>query len=238
MAFMKKSLVLGNFDMKNTLERIASYGATSVKVLDEAFRRLLLEEAKSYPYQSQEEIVGSGERIVRQQMQAFEDFPKTSKHVLLKDSWQAILERGLAAMQADPFPIRLHFNSMVLQRYEPGSLGITPHKDRSVYINLICIFVIGGNGRFYVCSDRSGSQAREISASPGHVILMQAPGLLGSTDRPFHYVSNITACRYVFGLRQRLESAHGGENKIAGSPLNILRFESNEPQGRSQLRKF
>ena len=89
-----------------------------------------------------------------------------------------------------------------LARYETGSLGITPHRDGFKYKNLIGIFMIGGRGRFYVCSDRAGNDAREIDASPGNVILMKAPGFLGRKERPFHYVTDIQGTRYIFGLRQ------------------------------------
>jgi hypothetical protein len=72
------------------------------------------------------------------------------------------------------------------------------------YINLVCVFVIGGQGSFYVCSDRSGNDSIEIDASPGNVILMRAPGFLGSEgERHFHYVTDIREPRYTFGLRQK-----------------------------------
>jgi len=103
-----------------------------------------------------------------------------------------------------PFETALDFNSMVLQRYEEGSIGITPHRDGLSFINLVCVFAIGGKGSFYVCSDRSGKDSIEIDASPGNVIFMRAPGLLGSEDeRPFHYVAGIRETRYTFGLRQK-----------------------------------
>ncbi len=108
--------------------------------------------------------------------------------------------------EMEPYPLRepLRFNSMVLQRYEEGSMGITPHKGGKSYINLVCIFNIGGRGRFYVCSDRSGSNAREIDASAGRVTIMRAPGLFGFEDgRPFHYASDIQDRSYTFGLRQK-----------------------------------
>jgi hypothetical protein len=95
---------------------------------------------------------------------------------------------------------------MVLQRYEENSIGITPHKDGLRFVNLVCVFVIGGQGRFYVCSDRFRRDAREIDASPGNVILMRAPGLFSSeNNRPFHYVTDIRERRYTFGPRQKKE---------------------------------
>jgi hypothetical protein len=112
----------------------------------------------------------------------------------------------MAQLEAYPLETSLSFNSMVLQRYEEGSLGITPHRDGLSYVNLVCVFIIGGRGRFYVCSDRSGRDAKEIDASPGNVIFMRAPGLFEAEDnRPFHYVSQIEEPRYTFGLRQKKE---------------------------------
>jgi hypothetical protein len=193
-----------NLHTERLLEELSSVGATSVRLLEEGFRLALLKEAQDYDYQPEDEIVGSGDRIVRQQVSSFEGFSEDSGYVLLNSSFQDLLEQGLAELGTYPFETALNFNSMVLQRYEEGSLGITPHKDGLSYINLVCVFVIGGRGRFYVCSDRSGRDAKEVDASPGDVILMRAPGLFGAEDnRPFHYVSQIEETRYTFGLRQR-----------------------------------
>lgn len=181
-------------------------GATSVRVLEEDFRLALLKEAQDYDYQPADEFVGSGDRLVRQQVSSFEGFPEDSGYVLLTNSFQDLLEQRLAELGTYPFETALSFNSVVLQRYEEGSLGITPHKDGLRYINLVCVFVIGGRGRFYICSDRSGRDAKEVDASPGDVILMRAPGLFGAKDnRPFHYVTEIQETRYTFGLRQKKE---------------------------------
>ena len=195
-----------NFSSDRILEELSSVGATFVRLLEENFRVTLLKEAQDYDYQSEDEIVGSGDRVVRQQISSFDDFPEDSGYVLLKNSFQGLLEQRLAELEAYPFETALGFNSMVLQRYEEGSLGITPHKDGLRYKNLVCVFIIGGRGRFYVCSDRSGRDAKEVDASPGNVILMRAPGLFGAEDnRPFHYVSEIQETRYTFGLRQKKE---------------------------------
>lgn len=203
MVDMNRFFLLHNFDIDEILDCLLSVGATSIKLLDERFRMALLQEAKGYSYRPEEEIVGSGDRMVRQQMGSFETFPENSKFLLLKDSFQSLLEVNLARLKTYPFETRLHFNSMVIQRYEQGSLGITPHRDNLSYINLVCIFNIDGRGRFFLCADRSGSDAREISAEPGTVILMRSPGFLGLRNRLFHYVSDIQETRYTFGLRQR-----------------------------------
>jgi hypothetical protein len=195
-----------NLNTDSILEELLSVGATSIRLLEENFRVALLEEAEDYDYQPEDEIVGSGDSRVRQQVSSFDVFPDHSGYVLLKESFQDLLEQRMAQLEAYPLETSLSFNSMVLQRYEEGSLGITPHRDGLSYVNLVCVFIIGGRGRFYVCSDRSGRDAKEIDASPGNVIFMRAPGLFEAEDnRPFHYVSQIEETRYTFGLRQKKE---------------------------------
>src|SRR5215218_2661941 len=174
-----------NLDIASILKELSSLGATSTKILDEDSRVALLKEAQDYNYEPEDEVVGSG-------------------YILLKNSFQDLLEQRLAQSGTYPFEMALSFNSIVLQRYEEGSIGITPHKDGLSYINLVCVFVIGGQGSFYVCSDRSGKDSIEIDASPGNVILMRAPGFLGCEDeRPCHYVTDVRESRYTFGLRQK-----------------------------------
>ena len=89
----------------------------------------------------------------------------------------------------------------MLQRYSVGEVGITPHVDRTAYRNVVCLFVLEGQGRFYICDDRAGNGAREIPHTAGDVLLMRAPGFRGSDERPFHFVRDIQSPRYVFGLR-------------------------------------
>ena len=182
--------------------QLSATGVTSFRILDENFRKSLLHEATCYQYKPEEEIVGSKDRTVRQQLESFKDFPDESQFILLKNSFQALVDRGLEDLPVSPFETRLRFSSLVLQKYRKGSVGITPHRDRLRYVNLVCVFNIGGRGRFYVCPDRSGSDAREVDTSPGRVVLIRAPGFLGSRNRVFHFVRDVEETRYTFGLRQ------------------------------------
>ncbi len=200
---MESLFLPDDFDINRILEKLSTVGATSVKMLNERFRKSLLEEAECYAYKPEDEVVGTGDKIVRQQLSSFEELPEDSKYNLLKHSFQSFLDEYLTLIKPYPFETRLAFNSAVLQRYERGSIGITPHRDGLSYINLVCLFIIEGRGRFFICSDRSGRDSVEIDASPGNVILMRAPGFLSTKERPFHYVSDIQEGRYVFGLRQK-----------------------------------
>ncbi len=195
-------LAADNFDIEKIVEDIERNGATSLKILKEDFRESLLEEAGKYDYKKGEEIVGKGDRAVMQQMGSFENFPEGSLYFALRDSFQSLFYERLTDSTIRPFETPLSFNSMVLQRYDKDSIGITPHRDHMKYVNLVSIFNIGGRGRFYVCRDRKGNNSRELDASPGNAIILRAPGFL-SGERPFHYVTDIQQARYTFGLRQR-----------------------------------
>src|SRR3712207_3895944 len=124
---MGNSFLPRNLDIVSILKELTSLGATSARVLDEDFRVALLEEAQDYNYEPEDEIVGSSDRVVRQQVSSFDGFLEDSGYVLLKDSFQDLVEQCLSESETYPFETALDFNSMVLQRYEKGSIGITPH---------------------------------------------------------------------------------------------------------------
>ena len=199
---MHEHLTTTGVNITDLFNELSDNGVVAVNILNESFRQSLLAEAQGYTYEPLPEVVGSGENIVRQQMGRFIDFLPESRFLLLKNSFRAWLVEQLKNLEDYPFEIPVDFNALELAKYEVGSLGITPHRDGFKYKNLICIFMIAGRGRFYVCSDRAGNDAREIDASPGHVILMKAPGFMGKKERPFHYVTGIQETRYIFGLRQ------------------------------------
>jgi hypothetical protein len=192
-----------NFDPHQIIAAVSAVGAISLRMLREDFRLTLLHEAESYSYTPEPEFVGSGERIVRQQIATCKDFALGSNYLLLRGAFQLLCDEYFEKAALDPFATRLCFNAMALQKYQPGSVGITPHKDGLRYRNLVCVFIIEGQGRFAVCTDRSGREARVLDASPGNIILLRAPGFLSSSERPFHYVSDIQETRYTFGLRQQ-----------------------------------
>ncbi|MDV2997102.1 MAG: hypothetical protein N4J56_006807 [Chroococcidiopsis sp. SAG 2025] len=199
---MSQLFRLHNFDIHKLVHELVAIGAASVPLLSEDFRLALLLEAASYSYIPEAEIVGKGNQTVRQQMSSFADFPRFTLYRQLRSAFQNLLDEHLTAVTSYPFATKLNFNTMVLQKYELGSLGITPHRDRSSYINLACIFTIGGQGKFYLCDDRCGSNAQAIDSHPGSVLFLRAPGFMNSPQRPFHYVNEIQSVRYTYGLRQ------------------------------------
>ena len=183
------------------LDRLEREDAIAVPALTADYRAWLLEEARAAPYREARPVVGRGERRVRQRMGVHDDFGPDSRFRDLTGHYQALWDGWLACGTLYPFEARLVFNDLMLQVYEPGETGITPHMDRTSYRNLICLFVLEGRGRFGICDDRSARGARIIAHEPGDVVLTRAPGFRGSGRRPFHFLDRVTERRYVFGLR-------------------------------------
>lgn len=193
------------------LDRLEREDAVAVPALTPAYRAWLMEEARGAPFREARPLVGRGERLVRQRMGVHDGFGPDSRFRDLTRHYQALWDAWLASVTHCPFESRLVFNDLMLQVYEPGETGITPHMDRTAYRNLICLFVLDGRGRFGICEDRSGRGARIISHEPGDVVLTRAPGFRGSDHRPFHFLDRITERRYVFGLRHERTEARGSK---------------------------
>ena len=189
-------------NLTEIVEALAQSDALAVPVLGDEFRLALLEAARASQFRPARPLVGQGERQVCQRMEVCEQFPDDSIFRLFSREFQKIWDDWLAEEPASPFEGRLDFNDLMLQRYSVGEVGITPHRDRTAYRNLVCLFILEGQGRFYVCKDREGRGAQEIPHLAGDAVLMRAPGFQGSLERPFHFVRDIQSPRYVFGLRQ------------------------------------
>lgn len=187
-------------DLPSVLERVDRDGAAGVPLLRDADLTRLLDEADRLSFVTQPEVVANG--LVRQGLSVHE--PLTGPpFVELRDALQTAL---CDAAPPDLFATPLALDTLVLQRYEPGSVGITPHRDGPSRINLVCVVVLEGEARFAVCDDRAGSNPRDVRAPPGHVILMRAPGYRGSDHQPFHFVTDLRERRTIVGLRQRRPS--------------------------------
>ena len=188
-------------DVEEILNRLECEDAIAIPALTPSYRAWLMEEAHTAPFREARPLVGRGERLVRQRMEVHDGFGPDSRFHDLTARYQTVWDGWLTSVTPYPFESRLVFNDLMLQVYEPGETGITPHMDRTAYRNLICLFVLEGRGRFGVCEDRSGRGARIIAHEPGDVVLTRAPGFRGSDHRPFHFLDRITERRYVFGLR-------------------------------------
>jgi dihydroneopterin aldolase len=202
-AVVGRQLVLKDFDIREVIDALDTHNGISIPILSEEYRKQLLSEAETYMYIQQPEYVGPAN--VREQLSSIKRFHPASLFKQLQDDFQKLFTRKLLELPKYPFEQQLNFNETSLQKYEQGSIGITPHMDGKSVINLICVFVIVGKARFAFCDDREGNNPRDLATTPGNVILFRAPGYRGSDFRPFHFVTDVTERRIVFGLRQTLK---------------------------------
>jgi hypothetical protein len=173
-------------------------------LLTESARQALQIEAECYCYEPEERTVGTGNRIVTMEYSAFNQFSEVGLYAEFKQALQALLDEACDRLETYPFSTKLQFNALVLQRYTPGQLGITPHRDSLWAINLIALVNLSGQAEFYRCGDRKGTNAVQLDTTPGNAIFLRAPGFLNAQVRPFHFLTGIQSTRYSLGLRQRV----------------------------------
>lgn len=196
------SLDLLDFDCDYVIEELLHRGGVSFPILPEKRRLELLKEAEGYNYIKQPEVVGPAK--VKEQLSSFDKFPLNSLFFKLRDDFTELLNYKLSLATVRPFNTLISFNELVLQKYEKGSIGITPHVDGLSYINLVIILILKGGGDFVICDNRDGSNPYYLDKTPGNAIILRAPGFFGSNKRPFHYLADITRERITFGLRQKI----------------------------------
>lgn len=203
-------LNLKDFDIERLVEGLVSQGGVSLPALPPNRTQELVREAESFTYVAQPEIIGGGK--VREQLSSFTNFPPDSLFYKLRNDFLELMIRKLSGLKTkNIFGQPLNFNDMSLQRYEPGSIGITPHRDGKSRVNMICVFVLKGISEFAICDDRLGTNPKFLDVRPGNVLILRGPGFFNSTFQPFHFVRNIREERIVFGLRQKV-NLKGGEN--------------------------
>jgi len=187
----------------------AAAGAAALPVLSEADRMRLVAAAEGLSWRPARAAVGEGERQVLQDFELTLQLRESSPYRETAALIDAAIAAAARRLRPNPLPEGFYFNDLILQRYAPGSRGITPHRDHLRYRGLVALIVVSGDGRFCLCDDRSRAGEREIAAEPGDLLLMRAPGFAGSPDRPFHFLDRITIERLSFGLRWDTRPARG-----------------------------
>lgn len=94
-------------------------------------------------------------------------------------------------------------NEVAVQRYQVGSVGITPHRDQRRYAQLVAVITVAGSAPFTLCRNRDGDPIRTWQAEAGSLVLLRGPGLAGDPDgRPMHLVGGPTGTpRTSIGIR-------------------------------------
>ena len=193
--------VSGTDQLRYALMSLVAEDATSLPLLAPRQLAQLLAVTQILPYRVGRREVGSGASVVRQDFDICMAPPKPNALWNLAAELEEHLALALKGLRPPVLAGRLGFNDLVVQRYHPGSFGITTHRDHMRYTGLVALIQLSGDGRFFVSDTRSGSGAREISWRPGELLLMRAPGFAGRKDRPFHYLSDIKIERHSIGLR-------------------------------------
>jgi hypothetical protein len=198
---LEQAACFSDGDLADSLDRLRSRRAVSLPVLDGPILAELAESAEKLSYRRARFEVGRPQARVYQQFDYCGAVPPGHPVHDLGPWFDGRLHRSLAMMADPPIEPGFTINDIVCQRYRPGDLGITPHRDHIAYTGLVILLVLAGCGRYFVCPDREGRERRELDAAPGRAILMPGPGYAGRRDRPFHMVSDITSLRYSVGLR-------------------------------------
>ena len=195
------SLTASPAALAQAIQACADEGASCVPVLHRSECRRLAEAARQLTWRPARPVVGEGERQVFQDFELTQHFPAEGPYRAVARLIDEALAAAARRIGGDVLPKGFRINDLILQRYPAGSRGITPHRDHLRYRGLVALVIVAGDGRFCLCEDRLGAGAREIPAGPGDLLLMRAPGLAGSPERPFHFLDRITVERLSFGLR-------------------------------------
>ena len=190
-------IFVADFDLHPALDAVRRDGAAVVpRALADPFRRRLQRELMELPLEPAPRAIGP----VRQETEVcvVRDFTALPALTELVRKFAARVRshgreiRGLATYTP---------NEVHLQRYRPGSFGITPHLDGKRYRRLVAFFTTRGRARFSVLRERAGEVIAHVSIGPGSLVLLRAPGLAGVRDgRPFHAIAPL-------GSRERVSVA-------------------------------
>ncbi|MGH3841005.1 MAG: hypothetical protein ACRDS0_06110 [Pseudonocardiaceae bacterium] len=193
-------------DWPTLLGEVIEHGAAfAAGALRGSFCRQLAAELQDGPYEPVEAVIGQ----VRQEAESFlVCAAEQDRYPLL-----TVLGTEIARhVQRCGLPEWLP-NEVAVQRYQPGSLGITPHRDQRRYALLVAVVTITGSAPFTLCHNRAGDPIRTWQAGEGSLVLLRGPGLAGHPDgRPLHLVGGPAgAPRTSIGIRMDTASLRGGE---------------------------
>ena len=176
-------VLAGDVEWSTLLREVTEHGAAfAARAVNAPCRDELAAELGGGPYAPVAPIIGP----VRQQAEAFE-VPVDQ----LYPRYPALAELcgelvGQVHRHGVPEWVP---NEVAIQRYQPGSLGITPHRDQRQFAQLIAVITIAGSAAFTLCRNRSGDPIQTWQANEGSLVLLRGPGLAGDPDgRPMHLV--------------------------------------------------
>lgn len=187
-------------DWRGVVERVRREDAITVpRFLREDAIEKLLHEAERYAWTPAPETVEP--YGIEQRFEFISEFPELSVFHDVQCSLEMHLDDALYVDAGIEQP-HVTLSDMRAQRYQPGPLGVSPHRDGKKYQRLIAVLILSGNARFCVCDDRSGAGERAIRNEPGDMVLLRGEGLSPGKDRPYHFVDRISEERISLAFRE------------------------------------
>lgn len=188
-------------EMARALALLERDEALSLPLIDAAATAMLLAACDRLTYRAARPLVGAAGQEVRQDFELSVDIGPDDPIRALAASLTALTTEARALLPADPVPEGLEFNDLIVQRYQGGSAGITPHRDHVRYRGVVVLVTLLGRSELLLCDDRAGSNPRALPMAPGVATLMLAPGYGGANRRPFHCIARLGEPRVSLGLR-------------------------------------
>lgn len=201
-----------DLDLGRALATTADRGwAHAPDALDPGFHGALQEEISSGPFAAAEREVGA----VYQEVAGYVVTPSEaagfpSAEQLRREFNRRVRDAGAEIEGLASFAA----NEVHVQRYTPGSEGITPHRDGTRFRPLLAVFTTRGRARFAIHPARDAEPLEAWEVGPGDLVLLRGPGLGGAHDgRPLHAVSGPTGGepRYSVSVRHRAEEPVRGD---------------------------
>jgi hypothetical protein len=186
--------------LREVTEQGAAFAAHAVR---QPVCKQLAHELRDGPYQPVESVIGR----VRQETETFEiAIPRPDRYPVLS----SVCEELIRQVHEHGVPQWVP-NEISIQRYRPGSVGITPHRDQRRYAQLVAVVTIAGSAPFTLCRNRAGDPIQIWQAHQGSLVLLRGPGLAGDPDgRPMHSVGGPTGTsRTSIGIRMDTEYGNG-----------------------------
>lgn len=193
-------------ELAAALEATAERGWAHVPAaLDPDFLHRLQEEIESGPFDAAPRDVGQ----VRQELDRYVIGPADADSrpfaMRLRTALtEHVREDGAGIEGLAPYTA----NEVHVQRYAPGTGGITPHRDPTRFRPLLAVVTTRGRARFSLHPERHAESVATWEVAPGDLVLLRGPGLGGVPDgRPFHAVSGPLGdeARYSVAIRRDAE---------------------------------
>ena len=185
-----------DLDWSALLREVTAEGAAFAgRAIHPPFCAQLEAELGDGPYQPAEPVIGQ----VRQETESFEiAIGPLERYPLLRRLCDELVRQVHQHGVLGWVP-----NEVAIQRYQPGSIGITPHRDQRRYAQLVVVITVAGSAPFTLCRNRAGDPVRTWQANEGSLVLLRGPGLAGEPDgRPMHLVGGPTGMsRTSIGIR-------------------------------------